>query len=219
MELISQSYNFLGEMKDMFDADEILEGIYRKYDINWNFVLQRKVNFLKLKHHIKAKCMQLVKEHDNPVIITTEEVHQWLLRNVGGSFDFIEQKDFESVDEYDRSRTVIELTTFEYNNDIEQYVWYRGFRKNLNIYYILELEGFNVNIDVNRILSNGSFVSSMKNDAKSYIQYKAQYDEKLAEKIKNTGKYSLRGIGGGYCWCAVSNCAGDYGTVQGKNVE
>jgi hypothetical protein len=79
---------------------------------------------------------------------------------------------------------------------VEQYVWYKGFKNNYNIYYLLELEGFNVNIDVNRILANDCFVSSMKNDAKSYIQYKAQYDEKLAEKVQNSGKYAFRGIGG-----------------------
>jgi hypothetical protein len=180
----------------MFDADEILEEIYKKYDINWNFVIGRKVNFFKLKHHIKNKCIQLVEAQDNPIVITTEEVHQWLLRHVKGSFDFIEQKDFESVDEYDRSRTVIEFTTFDYNSGVEQYVWYKGFKNNYNIYYLLELEGFNVNIDINRILANNSFISSMKNDAKSYIQYKAQYDEKLAEKVQNSGKYAFRGIGG-----------------------
>jgi hypothetical protein len=36
----------------------------------------------------------------------------------------------------------------------------------------------------------------MKNDAKSFVQYRAQYDEKLAEKIGNTDKYSFRGVGG-----------------------
>jgi hypothetical protein len=180
----------------VFDADEILEGIYRKYDINWNFVIGRKANFLKLKHHIKLACIRLVEAQDNPIVITTAEVRQWLLRHVRGSFDFIEQKNFESVDEYDRSRTVIEIATFDYQNGVEQYVWYKGFKKNLNIYYLLELEGFNINVDINRILANDSFMSSMKNDAKSYIQYKAQYSEKLAEKIGDTDKYAFRGIGG-----------------------
>jgi hypothetical protein len=180
----------------MFDADEILEGIYSKYDINWNFVIGRRVNFLKLRHRIKNECIRLVEAQDNPIVITTVEVRQWLLRHVKGSFDFIEQKNFESVDEYERSRTVVEITTFDYQNGVEQYVWYKGFKKNLNIYYLLELEGFNINIDINRILANDSLNVSMKNGVKSYIQYKAQYDEKLAEKVQNTGKYTFRGIGG-----------------------
>jgi hypothetical protein len=173
-----------------------LEEIYRKYEINWDFVIGREVNFFKLKHHIKNKCIQLVEAQDNPIVITTEEVHQWLLRNVGGSFDFIEQKDFESVDKYDRSRTVIEITTFDYNNGVEQYVWYKGFKKNFNIYYLLELEGFNMNFDIDRIVANDSLMSVIKNGAKFYIQYKAQYNENLAKKLDNTGKHIFHGIGG-----------------------
>jgi hypothetical protein len=201
----------------MFDADEILEGIYKKYDINWDFVIGREVNFFKLKHHIKNKCIQLVEAQDNPIVITTEKTRQWLLRHVKGSFDFIEQKNFESVDKYDRSRTVIEFTTFDYNSGVEQYVWYKGFKKNLNIYYLLELEGFNVNIDINRILANDSFVSSMKNDAKSYIQYKAQYDEKLAEKVQNSGKYAFRGIGGCLSVQRITRLSGRLQSVTGQD--
>lgn len=49
----------------MFGADEILEGIYKKYDINWDFVIGRKANFLKSKHHIRKQCIRLVEAQDN----------------------------------------------------------------------------------------------------------------------------------------------------------
>jgi hypothetical protein len=194
----------------MFDADEILEGIYKKYDINWDFVIGREVNFLKLKHHIRKQCIKLVSEQDNPIIITTDEVHQWLRRRTKKYFDFINQKEFESVENFDRDRTVVEITTFDYNNGVEQYVWYKGFKKNFNIYYLLELEGYNINFDINRILANDSLKSAMKNDAKSFVQYRAQYDEKLAEKIGNTDKYSFRGVGGGNRQRYIKPCCKGY---------
>jgi hypothetical protein len=182
----------------MFDADEMLESIYKKYGISWDFVIHKQVNFFKLKKYVKSKCIKFVEAYDNPVVITTDNIYHWLLNHVNGSFEYIPQEKFEDIDNFDRSRTILQITTFDYNVGVEQYLWHKGFHNNVNIYYAMELDGYNINFHINRLIprENEHLHNKLSRNLRVYLQYTAQYHKFAVDILEKRKKFTYNGIGG-----------------------